>query len=473
MPRDIELEKKVLGSMLISKKVLDESLFKLNNNDFYDPKNKIIYSAIKNIYESNTSVDVVSIAEYISSAGMLSECNVVYINDVVNSDFMTSNTEDHIKVLKDKSLRRKILEQGQLLINTSVDPSHNMDSVVIDTIDSLSTSVVSDSDNSFLGAYNTLVSDVSEFKESGREYLGMSTGLNDLSKVINGIRTNALIGYVAYSSHGKSWDGLNIMLNLMKQGKKVCFISLEQSKAQLLARLAGIMAGVDDEDIQMGRTPVDKKQAVKEAIDFIKASGSTIYLESDFDNIKKVMFIELKKDKPDMYYLDYIQNVSNKKSGSVNDKLEEVIRYFQEFCVKNDVPMWFASQMNRATHNMKGSEEDGSMGHKSCGQIGASSSVTIMKRIDYTAEEIAYRRDNGIPLESTWHIIKNRDGRGVGQVKMWFNPITHKLYNYELFDKEYGYGKYLSEVASIPDEIREAKLSENEKLKKRFEENTW
>jgi replicative DNA helicase len=260
------------------------------------------------------------------------------------------------------------------------------------------------------------------------------------------------------------------MLNLMEQGKKVCFISLEQSKPQLLARLAGIMAGVDDEDIQMGRTPTDKKVDVKEAIDFIRKSGSTIYLESDFEKVKKAMFIELKKNKPDIYYLDYIQNVSNKSGGNTNDRLEEVARYFQEFCVKNDVPMWFASQMNRATHALKDSQEDGSMGHKSSGQIGASSSVTIMKRTEHTPEEVAYRRNNGIPLESTWHIIKNRDGAGVGNIKMFFHPITHKLYNYEQFDKEYGYGRYLSEVDLIPDEIKEARLSESEKLKRRFDE---
>lgn len=465
---DSSLERKVLGSLMISKSSLEENLFSLSEDDFYTDKNRIIFNAIKKTFESNTPVDMVSISEHLSKFNQLNESGgISYINSIASSDYITSNTPTHIKVLKEKTLRRKMIAEGQRLIRAADDNSTDADKSILESIDSLSNSSEEDQDSSFSGAYEQLVKDVTEFKESGQDFLGLDTGYKDLSKIINGIRTNAFIGYVAWTSQGKSWDGLNIMANLIQQGKKVCFISLEQSKPQLLARLAGIIAGVDDEDIQMGTVPVNKKVDVKDAMDVVINSGCTIYLESDFDRIKKILFLEVKRNRPDIVFLDYIQNVKSKSAGNTNDKLEEVSRYFQQFCMVNDVPMWFASQMNKETHLNR--DDGGTLGHKSCGQIGASSSVTIQKRVAHSKEEIAYRRNNNIPLESTWHVAKNRDGKGVDNIKMFFDAKTHKLYNYEQFDKEYGYGKYLSEVNSIPDEIKNAGLSQKEINRREFD----
>ena len=58
-PHDIEAEQAVIGSMLTDKEAVISAIELLKPEDFYREDNKIIYSAIMNLYSKGDAIDII------------------------------------------------------------------------------------------------------------------------------------------------------------------------------------------------------------------------------------------------------------------------------------------------------------------------------------------------------------------------------------------------------------------------------
>ena len=58
-PNDTEAEQAVIGSMLTDKDAVSSAVEVLKETDFYREDNKIIYSAILNLYNRNEPIDII------------------------------------------------------------------------------------------------------------------------------------------------------------------------------------------------------------------------------------------------------------------------------------------------------------------------------------------------------------------------------------------------------------------------------
>ena len=75
-------------------------------------------------------------------------------------------------------------------------------------------------------------SDLEELAQSGEAIPGLSTGLHDLDRKINGLNRTDLLLIAARPGMGKTSMALNIALNVAKKypGKAVAFFNLEMSR---------------------------------------------------------------------------------------------------------------------------------------------------------------------------------------------------------------------------------------------------
>ena len=70
-PNDVEAEQAVIGSMLTDKEAVIAAVERLSANDFYREDNKIIYSAILNLYSKGEAIDIITLKAELSSMGKL------------------------------------------------------------------------------------------------------------------------------------------------------------------------------------------------------------------------------------------------------------------------------------------------------------------------------------------------------------------------------------------------------------------
>ena len=58
-PAVVEVEKEILGAMLLDNDAIPKVFEVLKPDSFFDPKHKIIFQAIQNLYEANEPLDTV------------------------------------------------------------------------------------------------------------------------------------------------------------------------------------------------------------------------------------------------------------------------------------------------------------------------------------------------------------------------------------------------------------------------------
>ena len=93
-----------------------------------------------------------------------------------------------------------------------------------------------------------------ELAESGSDIAGLSTGLHDLDRKINGLNKSDLLLIAARPGMGKTSLALNVALNVAKStDKTVAFFSLEMSREQLATRLLSNESFDDNQKLTTGK----------------------------------------------------------------------------------------------------------------------------------------------------------------------------------------------------------------------------
>ena len=63
MPNNPEAEQAVIGSMLMDQEAISIASEQLTDEDFYNPRFKVLFHTIVDLYRSGSAVDVITLAE--------------------------------------------------------------------------------------------------------------------------------------------------------------------------------------------------------------------------------------------------------------------------------------------------------------------------------------------------------------------------------------------------------------------------
>ena len=115
-PYSLEAEQSVLGAMLIDLESVALAFEALKADDFYRPENKVIFSAMENLFELNKPIDVVTVCDMLSQNGTLDTIGSgEFISNLAISVPTTANIKYYIDIIKDKALLRNLIEaSGQI-----------------------------------------------------------------------------------------------------------------------------------------------------------------------------------------------------------------------------------------------------------------------------------------------------------------------------------------------------------------------
>ena len=110
-PHDLEAEQAVIGSMITDKDAVISSIELLREDDFYREDNKIIYSAMFNLYNRAEPVDLITVKAELESMGKFEHVGgFEYLADLPEKVPTTVNVVKYIKIVKEKSELRKLIK---------------------------------------------------------------------------------------------------------------------------------------------------------------------------------------------------------------------------------------------------------------------------------------------------------------------------------------------------------------------------
>lgn len=242
MPHSDAAEQAVLGAMLLDSNCIPQVIELLRPEDFYTRQHVEIYQSIYSMFALSKRIDPVTVQEQMRQDGTYSEEHTrAFFFQLMEVTPTAANVMEYVEILRDKALLRRVATAAGE-ITALVDEGTGTGTEVLEAAEQKIYAIRQGRAAQGLIPISAITADVyariGALSESDRPVVGISTGLVDLDRMINGLGNSDLILLAARPGMGKTSLALNILLDAGKHsGKSVVFFSLEMSREQLVTRL--------------------------------------------------------------------------------------------------------------------------------------------------------------------------------------------------------------------------------------------
>ena len=207
-PQSLEAEQSVLGSMLIDERCIPDVIGLLQPEDFYLRQNREIYETIYTMFNFSERIDPVTVLDKMKERGVYDEQNSYdYIAQLLQITPTSANVRQYCAIVHDKALMRGLstaADEITELVYDGVGTAQEMLEVSEKKIYSLRKSNSGDSLQHVGKVLVNVYDRLEELAESGNAIPGLSTGLHDLDKRINGLNKSDLLLIAGRPGMGKT-----------------------------------------------------------------------------------------------------------------------------------------------------------------------------------------------------------------------------------------------------------------------------
>lgn len=355
-PHNLDAERSVLGSGLLSKEALSDVMEILKPDDFYDGANKEIYTAMIDMFRENKSVDIVTVCEELKRRNVLEMVGGrSYVGTLSGEVPVTTNASEYAKIVAEKSSIRKLIHTSELIREKSFDENEEAKEI----INFAEKEILSVAQERQRGDYSklqdVLVTDIELINEAARnqdKIIGVPTGFKPFDSMTSGLQKSELVIVAARPAMGKTAFALNIALNAaVKHDASVLIFSLEMGKEQLGNRLLSMESRVEMENIKKGTLDSNDWDRIFLAVDNL--AKANVYIDdtpdlSVFEIKNKCRRLKAEKGL-DLVVVDYLQLM--KSEGRAENRQQEIStlsRYLKLLAREMDCPVIVLSQLSRA-----------------------------------------------------------------------------------------------------------------------------
>lgn len=437
-PQNIDAERAVLAAMIMSPEILEDALTRVKEEYFYHPRHRKVFAAIRDLYDRNTPVDQLSLADRLLARGELDEVGgKPYIIELASDSFALVNWATHADIVKRTALLRDLITAGASIMELAYDAPDDLDEVV-ERSERLLLNVTGKRVESNFRSLEDLMTEayaeIEELSNRGEHIVGVPTGFTYLDKKLTGLRPGNFVIIAARPAIGKTAFALNLAINAAKAGVSIAFFSLEMSSVELAQRLIASEAHVGLQNLRSGTI---NPQTEWENI--IRASGRLSELDFWVDDTPGSTILEirakarrqLRNKKKGLVVIDYLQLISSHSTRFENRNVEvgEMSRSLKILAKDLGMPVIALSQLSRAVES-RPDKRPRLADLRESGSIEQDADIVMFLDRSTTPEE-AERSDR--PDENIANVIvaKNRSGE-TGDVSLVFLPQYTMFQNLSL-----------------------------------------
>ena len=356
-PHDLEAEQAVIGSMLTDKEAVVSAVETLTDSDFYREDNRLIYSAILNLYSKGEPIDIITLKSELESMGKLEAVGgLEYLAKLPDNVPTSANVDKYIKIVEEKSSLRTLIKTANELITLGYDPTQEVEELMDNAERKIFSVMQSRAQKSYSSMKDILVDTFIELEQlyNRKEHItGVPTGFYDLDYKTAGLHGSELILVAARPAMGKSAFALNIATNAaVRANTPVAIFSLEMSKEQMANRILCSEALVDSNKVRTGKVEDDDWAKLAEASGIL--SQAKIFIDdtpgiSIMEIRAKCRKMKLEQD-IGLVVIDYLQLIqsSSRRAGSREQEIAEISRSLKILAKELNVPVIALSQLSRA-----------------------------------------------------------------------------------------------------------------------------
>ena len=137
-PQAVEVEKAVLGALMIDRDAYAIVNEILSPDSFYEPRNQMVYTAIRDLVMNEKPVDILTVTEQLAKNGTLEEVGGPgYVTELSSHVASSSNVEYHAQIVAQKNLARQLVAFGNGVESKAFDETIDVENLMQEAEDSL------------------------------------------------------------------------------------------------------------------------------------------------------------------------------------------------------------------------------------------------------------------------------------------------------------------------------------------------
>ena len=257
-PQALEVERTVLGSMLIDSQAALNAIDILDEDCFYSTANARIFLCMKEMFEKSIPVDIVTITDLLRKKGWLESVGEeTYLGELAECIATSANIEYYANILREKAILRKLITvAGEITtecFNVDVEPQEVVDKAE-SRIFGISESRIKNKFESMADLLPKTFEEIEGYTKGN--FKGVQTGFKELDEMTTGLQPGDLVIVAGRPSMGKTAFVLSLALNTsMKYKNPTAIFSLEMSKESLVQRMLCSEARVNMHQLRSGTLP--------------------------------------------------------------------------------------------------------------------------------------------------------------------------------------------------------------------------
>jgi len=432
-PHNLDAEISTLGALMLHPDAVYNVVDILKPGAFYDEKHQTIYSAIHELSEKNSPIDILSVSTRLKEKNVLEKIGGrAYLAQLVTSVPTATNAKHYAEIVHKKKILRNLIEASGHISELGYQEEDDVDSL-LDQAQQKIFNIAKVSLKSFFELGKILGESwerIERLHASKNEIRGVPTGFEELDKKLAGLQKSDLVILAARPSVGKTSLALDIARNAACQHNvPVGIFSLEMSAQQIVDRFLAAEAHVDLWRLRNGQlsTTGDDFTQIRDAL--ARLSQAPIFIDDDPSANILQMRAKARRlhaeHKIELLIVDYLQLMTpRRENDSPVQQMTENSRFLKSLARELDIPILAISQLSRAVEQ-RHPPIPRLADLRDSGSIEQDADVVM-----FIYREDKYKKDTSKQNIAEILIEKHRNGP-TGKVDLYFNPQKTSFMNIE------------------------------------------
>ena len=260
-PHSIEAEQAVLGGLMLDNESWLQVSQSLKSEDFYRRDHGEIYRAVEMLANEDKPYDVVTLAEWLESRGLLEDVGgMAYLALFAENTPSAANITAYADIVRQYSILRELISAGVKITESAFNSDGRTPYELLDAAESLVFEIAERESTGRSGfrPIKTLLGDaltrIEELFERDNPITGVATGFYELDGMTSGLQRSDLVIVAGRPSMGKTALALNIAQHAaIKEKLPVAMFSMEMPSEQLAMRMMSSLGRIDQHKVRTGK----------------------------------------------------------------------------------------------------------------------------------------------------------------------------------------------------------------------------
>jgi len=349
-----EAEQAVLGGLMVSPVAFADVAALLTPADFFLEFHRRLFSAMAALHQEHQPIDPLTVAERLESQHQLTSVEFATTAAMARDTPSAANVLAYAGLVRSYARRRSLLKLADQLATWTRD-ERDADLVIArlrTALETLETGQDRTGPRKLADLLPGVIASLDERAHRTQGLLGLSSGLPDVNRLLDGFCPGRLYVIAGRPGSGKSVFALNAIRAAIEAGKTALLYTLEMPAPEAIHRLLAAETPLALGELQSARLSADDWDALTTTVArvwqrplWIDDSGQ-LSISDLLTRARRIHRIA----PLDLIVVDYIGLVDGERNGNASNRVQEIgsiTRALKQLAKELSVPVLALSQLNR------------------------------------------------------------------------------------------------------------------------------